>query len=174
MDLGHYTAGYKLYHKVAVPKKTDTLKPNFTINSLSKLAWGQKSSHYIKDNANCKPYCKFHCLSAFIGHTPWKWIYHKFKKNIIFWGLGLWEWSIFKTRKSTLFYLFPVLNSESLALFEECFEKQLRKRKRKLWKKTFALIKHSKQSFFHALSSLALCAFSNQRIETILKKKPVH
>ena len=38
MDLGHYTAGYKLYHKVAVPKKTDTLKPNFTINLLSKLA----------------------------------------------------------------------------------------------------------------------------------------
>ena len=58
MDLGHYTAGYKLYHKVAVPEKTDTLKPNFTINLLSKLAWGQKSSHYIKDNANCKPFLK--------------------------------------------------------------------------------------------------------------------
>ena len=43
MDLGHYTAGYKSYHKVAVPKKTDTLKPNFTINLLRKLARGKKA-----------------------------------------------------------------------------------------------------------------------------------
>ena len=91
---------------MTVPEKTRTSNQNFTKNWLSKLEQGHKSPSYIKDNVNCKPYFEFHSPSAFVGHTPWTWIYLKFPMNINFFRAGALILSIFMASIFTFFSLF--------------------------------------------------------------------
>ena len=91
---------------MTVPEKTRTENQNFTIYWLSQLAQGHKSSSYIKENVHWKPYFKFHSPSAFIGHTPWTWIYLKFQMNISFFRAGALIMSIFMASIFTFFSLF--------------------------------------------------------------------
>ena len=76
---------------------------------------------------------------------------------------------------------FPLLNSESFALFEKeepnfhiCCRKQQRKGKKKLWKKEFVFVKNSSQSFFPSTLFSVFKTSSIEIFEIFLKNKPVH
>ena len=76
---------------------------------------------------------------------------------------------------------FPLLNSESFALFEWeepnfhiCCRKQQRKRKKKLWKKEFVFVKNSSQSFFPSTLFSVFKTSSIEIFDIFLKNKPVH
>ena len=75
---------------------------------------------------------------------------------------------------------FPLLNSESFALFEKeepnfhiCCRKQQRKGKKKLWKKEFVFVKNSSQSFFPSTLFSVFKANSIKIFGIFLKNKPV-
>ena len=75
---------------------------------------------------------------------------------------------------------FPLLNSESFALFEKeepnfhiCCRKQQRKGKKKLWKKEFVFVKNSSQSFFPSTLFSVFKTNSIKIFEIFLKNKPV-
>ena len=165
---------------MTVPEKTRTENQNFTNNWLSKLAQGHKSSSYIKENVNCKPYFEFHSPSAFIGHTPWTWIYLKFPMNINFFRAGALILSIFMASIFTFLSLFlfwtvkvlRFLNGKSQT-FIFVVGNNRERWKRSCGKKNLFFVKNSSQSFFPSTLFSVLKTNSIKIFEIFLKNKPV-
>ena len=147
---------------MTVPEKTRTENQNFIIYWLSQLAQGHKSSSYIKENVNCKPYFKFHSPSAFIGHTPWTWIYLKFQMNISFFRAGALIMSIFMASIFTFFSLFLFWTVKVLRFLKRKSQTFIfvvgnnkERGKRSCGKKNLFLLKTPRSLFSPALSFLS-------------------
>ena len=165
---------------MTVPEKTRTENQNFTNNWLCQLPQGHKSSSYIRENVHWKPYFKFHSPSAFIGHTPWTWIYLKFQMNISFFRAGALIMSIFMASIFTFFSLFLFWTVKVLRFLKRKSQTFIfvvgnnRERgKKKLWKKEFVFVKNSSQSFFPSTLLSVFKTNSIEIFEIFLKNKPV-